>query len=327
MILNCFELEGIQLVEPLGRLLWSFEMARVIHVANSLDIFTMLAEAPASAEELSVKCRAKAGMMEKLLIACTALGLLERKNGTYQNTLVADLCLVRGNPLYQGHAIVLHADEWNDWSGLEKAVRDESAEKSSGDLYREYIFAMHNFAVAGQAQWLANNVSLEGRQRLLDVGGGPGTHSIALCQRYPALQAVVFDLPQAIAVAEEIIAQFGMTERIAVRPGSWDEDEFGEGYDVVLLSNVLHGPSSKADGKLSKVYRALVSGGLLIIHDALLDNDKSGPLFPALFNLMVGAYSVEELLACVMKAGFVKAKLKAVARFASQNSLIVAEKP
>jgi len=118
------------------------------------------------------------------------------------------------------------------------------------------------------------------------------------------LCGAIFDLPETIAIAREVIDRFGMADRISTVEGSWDEDEFGEGVDAILMSNVLHGPGSGADMKLAKAYRALVDGGLLILQDFLLNVDKTGPLNPALFNIMVGAYSIDELCDVVREAGF-----------------------
>jgi len=67
--------------------------------------------------------------------------------------------------------------------------------------------------------------------------------------------------------------------------------------------------------------RALVPGGLLIAHDFLLHNDRSGPLPAALFNLMIGTYTVNELIAVVRSAGFADVSL--IAYNAQRGSGIV----
>jgi len=87
------------------------------------------------------------------------------------------------------------------------------------------------------------------------------------------------------------------------------------------MSNILHGYGSQAEARLAKGFRALVPGGLLIVHDFLLNNDKSGPLPAALFNLMVGAYVVNELLAVIRSAGFADVSL--IAYNAQRGSGIV----
>jgi tRNA1(Val) A37 N6-methylase TrmN6 len=53
----------------------------------------------------------------------------------------------------------------------------------------------------GPAVMLARTFDLAGAKRLLDVGGGSGAFSIALCQRNPELRATVLDFPNVIDVA------------------------------------------------------------------------------------------------------------------------------
>jgi hypothetical protein len=118
--------------------------------------------------------------------------------------------------------------------------------------------AMHEMALGGEAQELADNLDLAGRKKLFDVGGGPGTYSIFLCKANPMLRAIVFDLPEAIEIAREVIKSSGMVK----------------------------------------------SKGLLIIRDFVLNDSKTGPLGPALFNLMLGAYSIGEITDLVEEAGF-----------------------
>lgn len=79
--------------------------------------------------------------------------------------------------------------------------------------------------------------------------------------------------------------------------------------DDGLLSDVMHGPGSKAQMKLKKAYDSLVCGGLVVIQEFLLNDRKAGPLIPALFNVMVGAYSQAELFGIVEETGFIKPKL------------------
>jgi hypothetical protein len=146
---------------------------------------------------------------------------------------------------------------------------------------------------------------------MFDVGGGPATYSILACKKYPELYATVFDVPETIAIARPIIEAEGLADRISVQEGSWETDDFGQGNDVVLFSNVLHGPASMAPLKLKKAFASMVSGGLLVVQEFTLNDDKTGPLVPALFNVMVGAYSQAELSQVIIDAGFIGFRIEA----------------
>lgn len=333
IVVNLWEVKGLELFPLLEEAHWDFRISRALQVANALGLFTTLAERSLSARELSAELGTDEGYTERLLIVLCALGLLEKVEGRYRNTLLAETFLVRGAPLYQGDAIAHAANVWDFWHRLEAVVRTGRREASLAELpppppqaaHECFIRAMHNLSITGSAQMVAQTVDLSSARRLLDVGGGPGTYSIAFCQRYPHLECVVFDLPQTLEIAREVVAQFGLSHRIHLQPGDWNRDEFGEDFDAVLLSNVLHGPGSQAPMKLAKAHRALKPGGWLLAHDFLLNAQKTGPLQAALFNLMVGAYSEPELRAELEAAGFVEVRLMAYGR--RGNALMVGRKP
>lgn len=294
-------------VTNLHDLTWAYRAARVLQVANNLGIFTALSEKCLPAQQISAAVDGKLDMIHKLLIACTAMGLLQETAGEYKNTEFAQKYLVSGRPLYQGNIIAHAASVWNFWTGLEEQmVLDAARQCGKRDEHRDFIMGMHNIAVAGRVEIFINSVDLSGRKRLFDVGGGPGTYSIVACKRYPQLTAVVFDLPETLTITRELIAAERLQDRVSVQQGNWDTDDFAEGNDVVLFSNVLHGPSSNAQVKLSKAYDSLIDGGLLVIQEFLLNDEKTGPLIPALFNIMVGAYSANELLSIIEKQRFLE---------------------
>jgi predicted O-methyltransferase YrrM len=291
---------------------WAGRAAKVLQVANSLEIFTILSEGAISAEEICKRIKSKPEMTGKLLTACAAMGLLEREGGKYKNTQLAQEYLVRGGKLYQGDMIAHSRATWGFWDKLEEAIFSGAAAIVRGPQeHRNFIMAMHNNAVAGRAEMFLEVVDVSGRKKLFDVGGGAGTYSIAACRRYSELKAVLFDLPETIAIAREIIAEEQMQDRITLLEGNWDTDDFGEGNDVVLLSEVMHGADSQAEMKLKKAYDSMTAGGLVVIQEFLLNDEKTGPLIPALFNIMVGAYSKTELLGIIEKAGFTKARMAA----------------
>lgn len=297
-------------VAILNDLSWGYRAARVLHVTNALNLFTILYEKPMPAEQICRRIKSDPEMMKKLLIACSSMGLLEKEGNQYKNTELAQTYLVRGRKLYQGDIIAHSATVWDFWSRLAEHITSggERATINPAD-HRNFIMGMHNIAVAGRAQMFVDNIDLSGRRKLFDVGGGPGTYSIAACKRYPELKAVVFDLPETISIAREIIAKEAMQLRVSVQEGNWETDDFGENNDVVLLSNVMHGPGSGTQAKLKKAYNSMLPNGLLVIQEFLLNDQKTGPLIPALFNIMVGAHSQAEVFSIVKEVGFTEPKL------------------
>ncbi len=292
-------------LQYLTDLTWAYRASRILQTAVQLELFTRLSGQCCTCERLAGLCSADMGLLEKVLIACCAMGLLERQGSGYVNTALSEQYLVEGKVLYQGNIIAHSAAVWENWSALPgRLIGTPVTPQGSEQSHRDFILGMHNITMGGRGKFFTDHIDLTGRERLLDVGGGPGAYCVLACQKYPRLKATIFDLPETIAIARSIIAEKGMESRISAQEGNWETDNFGSGYDVVLLSNVLHGAESKAAMKLKKAWDCLDRGGLLAIQEFLLNETKTGPLIPALFNVMVGAYSWPELFSVIEKTGF-----------------------
>jgi hypothetical protein len=299
----------------LGELSWAYRQARLVQVAGGVGIFRRLALGRATTEEVAMDLRLDERMVEKVLIVLAAMDLVARLDSAWQLTPRAAATLAPESPLYQGHTLAHAAQVWQFWHNLEQTLRGEEGGwiytplgEPAARSHRDFILAMHNMAMAGRAAALADGVDLGGRRTLMDVGGGPGSYAMALCERNPPLHATVFDLPQTLEIARETIARLGMADRVGTVVGDWDKDELGRGSDVVLLSNIMHGPADGAEMKLAKANRAIVAGGLLIVQEFLMNAEKTGPLIPAIFNVMVGAFSLPELTQRIAAAGFDRIK-------------------
>jgi len=307
---NLFEADNLDAAAALLELNWQFRSSRALMAAHQLGFFTALAK-PQQAAEVACECGTDPRMTEKLLTVCCALGVLKRDHDYFSLTKLGSDLLLPDSPRYIGGTIDHNEILWWATTGLPEVVRTgrrnaapEAPEPFKQHLFENWIWAMHGIASNGQAQWVAGQLDLSDRRLLLDVAGGPGTYSIALCERFPHLKAVVWDLPDTLAIAKKVISRYAMSSRIKVQEGDWSKDEFGSGYDCLLMSNILHGPGSHANARLQQSKKALKRGGLLIVHDFLLNNDRSGPLPATLFNLWLGTYTVNEIIEVIREAGF-----------------------
>lgn len=301
----------------------AFQYSRALHLANNMEVFTRLAGGPMTAEGLSERMGVELPALEKVLIAA-AMGLLVTDGERFSNSLVAARYLVRGKPEYVGDAIWLTGGWWDRMNELSAAVLPPPPAEGAPpeEVWHErFIRAMHDYASTGDAELLADAVDLSGRRKLLDLGGGPGTYAVYFCKKYPELAAVVFDLPESEPVFREVVESYGMAGRVKFKPGDLDKTPLGKGYDVALVSNMMHG--YRGDVIPPKVFRALVPGGLILVRDFILYPEKNGPLAAALFNMGIGAYSEEEMLEFLSRAGFVDA----VCRELANHTLIAACKP
>jgi SAM-dependent methyltransferase len=313
--------------------------SQVLFAATRLGVFDALAAGPRTAEQVASQCAAAPDHMGRLLQACVALELVERDGGGYRNAPLAARFLVSGSDQYLGSWVRFMGDFYRPWGGLADAVRsghpveDGFARLAAGQEYtRHIILAMHEYAM-GPGREVVGRLALPGRQRLLDVGGGAGSYSILLARTNPELHAVVFDLPSVVGITQEVVAQHGLGDRITTQAGNYLQDDLGTGFDVVLLSNMLHQEDPATCRRLlARAAGALVDGGTLIVQLSFLNRDRTGPVWAVLQSLQLllsyeggRAYTTDDILEMLPGAGFGHAEVRKPSLVAAE-SLIVAKK-
>jgi ubiquinone/menaquinone biosynthesis C-methylase UbiE len=314
---------------------------QVLFAANELGVFDLLsARGELSADELAAGLGADADATRRLLGALVAVDLVEHRGERFANAFAAQEYLVSGRPESLATWVSL-IGRWNrTFSALPQSVRSgqpaevpEEHLGRSADYTRDFIVGMHDYAI-GPGRELARYLDLEGRERLLDVGGGPGTYSILLAHANPTLRCVVFDLKEVVAIAEEIVAEEELGERISTTAGDYHTDDFPTGFDSVLVSNVLHQEDWDTCRQiLAKAHTSLQPGGLVVVHAMFLNERGDGPLWPALHNLLMllvyrggRAYSVEQTYQMLEEAGFSDPQIHRMSPF-NAGSFVTALRP
>jgi SAM-dependent methyltransferase len=261
-----------------------------LHAAVKLDLFTIIGDSSLAGDEIAERAGADTHGAITLLNALAALELLEKENGKFSNTDATAAYLVSTSKRYIGHLIRHHANLAESWTHLEKAVRTgrpirERSSGSTGSTQEDFLRGMHTQAM-GIAPITVRDIDLGGRKRLLDLGGGPGTWAIHYALANAELTATVFDLEGSRPFAEQTIAQFNVSDRVEFVGGDYTTDQLPGGYDVAWLSHILHAEAPEiCRAVVQKAVGALNEDGLILIHEFILDEAGTSPLFPALFSL------------------------------------------
>ena len=266
----------------------AFMASRVILTAVELGLFEPLATGCVSGTEVALALGTDRDATEILLNALAALGTVRRCHDGFE--LPEDLapCLDPAAPDGLGDVLRHMGRLWSSWSGLTQAVRDghprprSDAEGASLDLAR----AMRWYA-RESAPRVAALLEDTRPGRILDLGGGAGSFSIALARQLPEARVELCDRdPQALGVARADIEAAGLTQRIRVREVDALTGDIGSGYDLVLLSSVLCTcPDEQCHALLTAARDALVPGGRIAIRDLMLDSSTTSSLPAALFSL------------------------------------------
>jgi SAM-dependent methyltransferase len=295
----------------------SYWQSKILLTALRFDLFTVLADQALSAEALAARIGASERGLATLLDALVALGLLVKQDQHYANTPFASFALDRTKPSFCGYMPLVDAHCWELWGRLEDTIRGGSNPGQDALFYADplgtelLLRGLHADAIH-LAPTLAARLDLGQRRRFLDLGGGAGTYAIAFCQASSGLTAVIFDLPGPLALAQSLVSEAGLTERISLIAGDFRTEVLPRGFDLVLLSNILHGQSAETNQRiLSEVYHALEPEGELILRDVLMNDDRTSPAFGALFsvNLLLHSaagrcYTFSEISGWLAEAGF-----------------------
>jgi len=310
---------------PIRDLIEAFRRSKTMFTAVSMGIFDRLEAAPARAADLAAALGAHPDALERLLDGCAALGLLAKRDGVYANLPVASVYLTTSSPdsLY---GYIRYSDEalYPLWRHLEDAVKEgthrwKQAFGLEGPIFdhffrtekamRDFLRGMHGNGLLTSHK-VAAAFDFSRYRRLVDLGGATGHLAIALCERYPGLQGVVFDLPRAAAQAGEYVALSRAADRIEIVPGDFFRDDLPPA-DLYAAGQILHDWSEdKIDALLRKVFARLPGGGAFLVVEKLLNEDGVGPLGANLqsLNMLVNTEGQERSLSgytrLLEKAGF-----------------------
>jgi predicted O-methyltransferase YrrM len=288
-----------------------------------LDVFTWLADRPATHDEV---CRAfglAARPADVMLTLFAAMDLLVQRDGRFHLTPTATEFLVKGSPWFMGAYYpavedrpiaaglleVLRTGKPATWASRTAAQDWHTAMER--DEFAESFTAAMDCRGAYLAPAVARAVDLAGYAHVLDIAGGSGVYACGLAAHVPNLRATVLEKPPVDGIARTAVARRGLSERVSVVTGDMLADALPPDADVHLFSNVLHDwDEPVVRDLLRKSFEALPGGGMVVVHGAHLNAAKDGPLHVAEYSVLLvhasegRCYSVAEMHGFMRHAGF-----------------------
>jgi 3-hydroxy-5-methyl-1-naphthoate 3-O-methyltransferase len=258
----------------------------------------------------------KARPARALLDTCVATGLLQKTDGRYRNSPLADRYLAAGSEYSLRNYVLDERWCWSAWERLEDALRadhqllPEDAEGYHAFPEDFFLDFLHGHSLA-MGERLTGALDFGAARRVMDVGGGSGAVSIALCRAHPHLEAVVVDQPAVVAKAAVHIEAAGLGERITTWPANIFESPLPGGCDTAVMANVLHDFSpDRAREILGRVAAALPRGGRTVILEIVPDEERRSPPLAVAFSVAMivntaggDAHTVSQYRAWLEEAG------------------------
>jgi acetylserotonin O-methyltransferase len=281
-------------------LIGAFRRSKAMFTAVRLGVFDQIEDEPQTAGALSSILALNEGALSRLLDGCVALGLLRRQGEAYINTPIASRYLVASSPdTLAGYIVYSDQSLYLLWSHLDDAIRDGTNRWTQTFGRRDALFShyfrddastaaflggMHGFGQITSAL-VVGAFDLRDFTHLVDVGGATGHLAIAACEKYPQLTATVLDLARVEPFASLHISRSCAAERIRFVASDFFNDALPEG-DLYALGRIVHDwAEPQITALLRKIYDTLPARGALLVAEALVEQDRSGPVYALMQDL------------------------------------------
>ena len=260
---------------PLVLGMWGMGFSRTLITAIRLEMFEALdGDGEKTAEEVAAATGCDPLGTETLLNALNGFGYVKRRDGRFRNAGQTRKWLLRSSKNSMRDTLLFYQDIWDQLDGLDDAVRTgkmrrfHEAEMPDG-FWERYMRGLATMAKMA-AKEVVRRIKLDAPpQRLLDVGGGHGMFSVAMCRKYDGLAATVLDLPEAAVHGRKLVIEEDYGDRVTYQEGDLREADWGEGYDLVFIFNVLHNSTDEeGQAALQRGFEALRPGGTLVVLDS-----------------------------------------------------------
>ncbi len=309
-------------LKPIWSLMTAFQHSAAFKTAVELELFTKIAEGKKTAADIATATGASERGIRILSDTLTVLGLITKSGDEYSLTADSAFFLDKNSQAYMGSAVefLMGPTQMLGYSDLTGAVRqggttvkEEGSVDPESPMWVTFARAMAPLMFpAGEA--IASNIGIPNDQpiKVLDIAAGHGMFGIMVAKEYPNAEIHAVDWPNVLTVATENAEKFGVADRHHLIPGSAFDVDYGNGYDVALVTNFLHHFDAAANTTfLKKVNAALKPDGKAITLEFVPNDDRVSPPAEALFSLVMlaatpagDAYTLAELKKMLEDAGF-----------------------
>src|SRR3979409_1769755 len=252
--------------------------ARAVMAGASLGIFAGLAGRPDDAAGLAGRLDLDPAGVEVLVTALHALGYLDAAEGRYAVGAATRKWLLDEGTSVAAFATVFDYDMWDHVGRLEEGIRSGQPiglhERPPDDPYWErYMRGLFELSRLG-SDIVARLIGARDPRSALDLAGGHGEYSMALCRRHEGLDATIVDLEGGARIGRRIVEEQGMADRVNYRVGDLFETDLGAGYDVAMANSISHHFDEERNvAMLRRGREGLRPGGTM----GLLDPERGEP--------------------------------------------------
>ncbi|MEO6723740.1 MAG: methyltransferase [Blastocatellia bacterium] len=307
---------------PAIDVIFSLIKARSLMAGVSLGIFEVLKDFPLTPHEIALRCKLDADCTEMLLRTLVSMEYLKQSGDKYSLSGLSRRTMISGAKDDLSGYIQWNYTQWEMIGQLEEVIRtgkgiDFHQTMNAPEQWESYQQAMLEVA-RFQAPVMASKVPVKpGARRLLDLAGSHGLIGAMVCRLHPPMKSEVIDLPEAIEHARALAHLEQIDDIVTHRAGDLLLDSYGDDYDVVLASNILHHFNEETNIEiLRRVHSSLNSKGTVAIWEieapdkASKANETDGAVLFFRLTSNARCYSGEDYTQWLHKTGFEEVKVR-----------------
>jgi len=295
-------LTSVETAEEVSKIAFGFMASRALFAGLHLDIFTHLAGGAKTCKQLSKEVGVPENRIVTLMTALDSIGLVTRSDDLYANSPGAETFLSKTSKYEFRDYLRFQIDQqMYPFLGQLNEVLDGSLNADAVDSYQHWMSDPEQAALYSNAQHagslgpgrtIARKVDLSHAKNLLDVGGGTGAMTIRILEMNPDLSSTIIDFPHVSEIGWRFISEANMVNRVRYIPSNALTVEWPTEQDAILMSYLFSGiPGSEVPRMIKYAFDCLAPGGKLLVHDFMVQDDRTGPVMAALWQLQHMAFT------------------------------------
>ncbi len=285
--------------QMLNRMIVGSWVTQAIYVASEIGIADSLAAGPLTADELARETGAHGTSLYRLLRALASIEIFrEEEDGRFALTPLGKLLSSDAPGSKRSLARMAGAEFYRSWGGLLSSVKTGGVAfdnvfgkpffhymRANPDRWRIYDDAMTGIHDS-ETMPVLDAYDFGSFQTVVDVGGGNGLALAAILRRHPGTRGVLFDLPEVVGRAGDVVAGCGVSDRLTFVGGDFFDSVPAAG-DAYLLRHVIHDwDDGKAVSILGNCRDAMRNGGRVLVVETVIPSGNE-PCFGKWLDLMM----------------------------------------